>query len=121
MEATRLSYSLNCLPSPRRSARSMSPLATNSQGTESRTPDRRAKVEETRPGLRLAPAEPCLHAPAGPALAALLAVALHLTTQVLGGLVNRVDHLRRGLVGPQGDPLQVKGGLRDLAVGDRGI
>src|SRR5436190_9276840 len=110
MEATRLSYSLNCRPSPRRSARSISPFATTSQSSG-------------RPGADSGRAAPeAVHQPTGlMALATLLAMPLHLAAQVLRGLVNRVQHLGGGLPGTEGDPLQMQGGLCHLAVGDRGI
>src|SRR5215211_2429141 len=55
------------------------------------------------------------------ALAALLPMPLDLAAKVLGDLVDRVQHLRRCLPGPQGGPLEVQRGLRNLAGGDRGV
>src|SRR3977135_1770010 len=59
-----------------------------------------------------------VHGAARPSpLAALLAMFLDLATQVLGEFVNRVRHLRRRLVRPQGHALEPQGGLGHLAVG----
>src|SRR5437763_9256672 len=54
-------------------------------------------------------------------LAALLAMLLHLAAQVLGAVVNGVEHLGRGLARSERHPLEVQRGLSDLAVGDRGV
>ena len=48
-------------------------------------------------------------------------MALDLAADVLGQLVDRVQHLGRGLVGAQRDTLQVQGRLGDLPVGDRRV
>src|SRR6266511_301360 len=108
IEATRCSYSLNCRPSPRRSARSIRPFATDSEGTERRelgSTAAQARGEAAHLG----------------ALAPLLTMALHLAPQVLGNLVNRVQHLGGRLPGAEGHPLQVQGRLGHLAVGDRRV
>src|SRR5262249_42903857 len=69
---------------------------------------------------RLSPQPPGQLARLAP-LAPQLAMLLHLSPQVLGQLVNAVRHLRRGLARSQGHALEVKGALRHLVVGDRGI
>src|SRR5262245_39060004 len=55
------------------------------------------------------------------ALAAHLAVLLDLAAHVLGQPVDRVGHLRRGLMGAERLPLQAQRRLGHLAIGDRRV
>src|SRR4051794_4033507 len=52
------------------------------------------------------------------AFAAHLTMLLHLAPDVLGHLVDRVQHVGRGLLRPQRDSLQAQGGLRHHAIGN---
>src|SRR3954447_802756 len=73
------------------------------------------------PALGGAAAQPVDRAPRLGALAAHLPVLLDLPADVLGELVDRVGHLRRGLVGAEGDALEAQCRLRHLAVRYRRI
>src|SRR4051794_24001038 len=86
----------------------MSPLATGSEGT-----DRPQAV-----GLCRAPAQALRESPRLGPLAALLAMPLDLTAEVLGHLVDRVQQLGRSLPGAQRHSLQVERRLDDFAVRD---
>jgi hypothetical protein len=71
--------------------------------------------------LRLAAAQTADRAAGlGPG-APLLAMALYLAPDVLGELVDRVEHVRRGLLGVKRGALEMQVRLRDGAVGDRRV
>src|SRR5688572_7193800 len=119
MDSTRRSCSLNWRASPMRRARSSMPLDIAFEATSGVLGPCRAPAR--RRALDRAPAQAVDHAPRLRALAALLAVALHLAPHVLRRGMDRGDDLRRGFARAQCHALQVERRLDDEAVRDRGV
>ena len=131
MRSTRLAYCLNCLPSPRRRARSRIDMASKDRAPGTRRlcgpapPVRGAGRSVGRRGLvralRDVRRQAWRTAGAGPRVApaaALVAVALDLARELVGDQVDRVLDVAGGLLGAQRDALEVQRRLGDLVVGD---
>src|SRR5215207_4428374 len=126
MRSTRLAYCLNCLPSPRRRARSRIAMGQRIEAREARPGPRERSPLPGGGGFPGAFLDDVAGSPrdgrrgggAGlAALAPLVAVALDLAGQLVRDQVDRVLEVARRLARAQRDALEVKRGLRHLAVG----